>query len=47
MITQHEITFALYVVIPHHKFIWNDLSSLKLKDPLSKPLSGFPFCVPK
>lgn len=41
---QHEITFALYAAMSHHKFIWNYLSNLKLKNPLSK-LSPIFFCV--
>lgn len=44
---QHEITFALYAAIPHHKIIWNDLSRLKLEDPLRKLLSSFSFYVSK
>lgn len=38
---QYEITFALYAAMSHHKFTWNYLPNLKLKDPLSKLLSSF------
>lgn len=41
---QHEITFALYAAMSHHKFIWNYLSNLKLKNPLSKLSPIFFLC---